>query len=277
MQTRIVVVDGYALNPGDLDWSPIENSGADRSTTVRRPPKSWTGRGSRRGPHQQNAPPRRGSRAIPALRYIGVLATGYDIVDVAEAKRRGIVVTNIPTYGTHSVAQYTFALLLELCHHAGRHADHTRSGGWTASPDWSYHLTPLVELAGKTIGIVGYGRIGRQVAEIARAFGMKVIAHDPLAKGYGELVDLDTLFAAADVVTLHAPLTSENRGMIDAASLAKMKPGAFLINTARGPLVNDKDLAAALRDGKSPVPPSMSCRRNRLQPTIRSCPRPTVW
>jgi len=187
---------------------------------------------------------------LPQLRYVGVLATGYDIVDVSEARRLGVTVTNIPAYGTCSVAQHTFALLLELCHHAGRHAEHTRTGGWAANPDWSYHLAPLIELAGKTMGIVGYGRIGRQVGEIARAFGMRVVACDPGMTGVPELVDLDTLFAESDVVSLHAPLTSDNRGLINAAALRKMKPGAFLINTARGPLVNEEDLAAALREAR---------------------------
>jgi glycerate dehydrogenase len=187
---------------------------------------------------------------LPKLRYIGVLATGYDIVDTRAAKDAGITVTNIPTYGTHSVAQFTFALLLELCHRVQRHSDDVHAGGWTASPDWSYHLTPLVELAGKTMGVIGFGRIGQQTAEIARAFGMKVLAHDPIAKDAAELVDLERLLAEADVITLHCPLTAENRGLINRERIASMKPTALLINTARGPLVVEEDLAEALNAGR---------------------------
>jgi glycerate dehydrogenase len=251
MRPRIVVVDGYALNPGDLTWAPLRDLG-ELAVYDRMPADEIVGSAAGADAVLTNKVPFRSAclAQLPRLRYLGVLATGYDIVDVAEAKRIGIVVTNIPAYGTRSVAQYAFALLLELCHHVGRHADHTRSGGWTGNPDWSYHLAPLIELAGKTMGIVGYGRIGRQAAEIARAFGMNVIAHDPAAQGAPELVGFDTLLAQSDVVSLHAPLTAGNRHLIDAAALAKMKAGAFLINTARGPLVNDEDLAAALREGR---------------------------
>jgi glycerate dehydrogenase len=250
MPPRIVVVDGYALNPGDLSWGPLQALG-EVTVYDRTAPDQVVGRAIEAEAVLTNKVPFRTEclAQLPRLRYLGVLATGYDIVDVAEARRRGIAVTNIPAYGTRSVAQHTFALLLELCHQAGRHSEHTRAGGWTASPDWSYHLTPLVELAGKTLGIVGYGRIGQQVGEIARAFGMKVIAHDPAATG-PESVDLDTLLSASDVVSLHAPLTVDNRGLINAAALSRMKPGAFLINTARGLLVNEGDLAAALRAGR---------------------------
>jgi glycerate dehydrogenase len=147
------------------------------------------------------------------------------------------------------VAQFTFALLLELCHHVQRHSDDVRSGGWSRNPDWSYHLTPLIELAGKTIGIIGYGRIGQEVGNIARAFGMKVIAHDVAISGMPELAPLDELLRTADVVSLHCPLTESNRGLIRAETLSLMKPSAVLINTARGPLVVAEDLADALNKG----------------------------
>lgn len=251
MPIRIVAVDGYALNPGDLTWAPFEKLGT--LTVHDRTPADQIVERTRGATAvlTNKTPMRAGTLAeLPELRYIGVLATGYDVIDAGEAKRRGIVVTNIPTYGTNSVAQFAIALLLELCHHVGRHSADTRAGGWSRNPDWSYHLTPLIELAGRTLGIVGYGRIGRQVGAIALALGMRVIAYDPLAAAAPELVDFDTLLAQADVVTLHAPLTAENRGLINASTIAKMKPGAFLINTARGPLVNEADLAAALHDGK---------------------------
>jgi glycerate dehydrogenase len=184
---------------------------------------------------------------LPDLRYIGVLATGYDVVDAKAARERGIAVTNVPTYGTHSVAQFTFALLLELCHHVQRHAEDVRSGGWSRNPDWSYHVAPLMELAGKKMGIVGYGRIGRQVGAVAEAFGMTVIAHDPMQP---DSAPLERVLREADVISLHCPLTPDNRGLINAARLATMKPSAFLINTARGPLVVETDLAVALEQGR---------------------------
>ena len=182
MPIRIVVLDGYALNPGDLTWAPIANLG-ELTVHDRTPADQIVERTRGAAAVLTNKTPMRASvlAELPELRYIGVLATGYDVIDASEANRRGIVVTNIPTYGTHSVAQFAIALLLELCHHAGRHSEDTRAGGWSRNPDWSYHLEPLIELAGKTIGIVGYGRIGRQVAGIASALGMRVIACDPLA------------------------------------------------------------------------------------------------
>ena len=192
---------------------------------------------------------------LPALRYIGVLATGYNIVDVETARKRGIVVTNIPTYGTASVAQMVFALLLEHCHNVRLHAEAVRAGEWSSNPDWCFWKTPLMELAGKTMGIVGFGRIGRQVGRIADAMGMRVIASDtwrgdpPDWPGFA-WAEVEDLLREADVVSLHAPLFPETRGMIHARTLALMKPTAFLINTSRGPLVVDADLADALNAGR---------------------------
>lgn len=192
---------------------------------------------------------------LPELRYIGVLGTGYNIIDVDEANRRGIVVSNIPTYGTASVAQHAFALLLELCNRAGIHDNAVRAGEWAASPDWSFCKAPLVELAGKTFGVIGFGRIGRQAARIADAMGMHVIAADPdqaAPPPYGAFrwASIEELLREADVVSLHCPLTPDNHGLMNRERLRKMKRSAFLINTSRGPLVVDQDLADALNAGQ---------------------------
>jgi glycerate dehydrogenase len=246
--TRIVVLDGYALNPGDLTWDDLRALGQtevhDRTPEPDVPARS-------RGAQVilTNKTPVRAAalEQLPDLRYIGVLATGYDVVDAKAARERGILVTNVPTYGTQSVAQFTFALLLELCHHVQCHVDEVRSGGWSRNPDWSYHVAPLIELAGKTMGIVGYGRIGRQVGAIAEAFGMTVLAHDPMQP---DSAPLDEVLRSSDVISLHCPLTPDNRGLINAERLATMKRSAFLINTARGPLVVEQDLAVALNEGR---------------------------
>jgi glycerate dehydrogenase len=193
--------------------------------------------------------------ALPRLRYLGVLATGYNVVDIAAARARGVPVCNVPAYGTASVAQAVFALLLELTNRSGAHSAAVRAGRWSASPDFCFWDGELIELAGRTLGIVGYGEIGRAVGEIARAFGMRVLAYSrsgvPGATSDGaEWVALDTLFRESDVVSLHCPLTPETRELVNTARLASMKPGAFLLNTARGPLVNEADLAAALHAGR---------------------------
>jgi glycerate dehydrogenase len=194
--------------------------------------------------------------ASSALRFISVTATGFDCVDLAAARARGIPVSNVPVYGTRSVGQYVFALLLELCHHVSLHDQAVRAGEWTNQPDFSIRKTPLIELAGKTMGIVGLGRIGECTAELASAFGMNILAHDsfqrPLGKGIVvEWCDkLDDLFARSDVISLHCPLTHETAGLVNRARLEKMKPTAFLINTARGPLIVDADLAQALDEGR---------------------------
>jgi glycerate dehydrogenase len=253
---KIVALDGYCLNPGDLSWDAFRQFGAIE--VFDRTPASETARRLAGATAALTNKTRLGEEVLnqtPELRYIGVLATGYDVVDVKEARARGIVVTNIPTYGTASVSQFVFALLLELCHNVKLHSDSVRAGEWAASPDWSFSKAPLVELAGKTMGVIGFGRIGRQTARIADAFGMRVLANDaiqvnPPAYESFRWAPVDELLREADVVSLHSPLLPETRGIINARTLALMKPSAFLINTARGPLVEAADLAGALNAGQ---------------------------
>jgi glycerate dehydrogenase len=252
---KIVVLDGYALNPGDLTWDELRKFG-EVEIFERTPEEQAVERAAGAQIVLVNKTPISAATQarLPELRYIGVLATGYNIVDTAAARQAGIIVSNIPTYGTSSVAQFAFALLLELCHHVALHAEAVRQGEWSRSPDWSFWKTPLVELAGKTMGVVGFGRIGRQTGAIAAAMGMRVVAHDsvevhpPDYDGF-RWMSADELLAEADVVSLHCPLTAENRGMINRDRLARMKKTALLINTSRGPLVVDEDLACALNAG----------------------------
>lgn len=251
MAIRIVVLDGHTLNPGDLSWEPLEALG---ELTVH--PRTAPGETVERCQGAQavltNKVPLGPAEfgRLPELRYVGVLATGYNIVDVAGAERRGITVTNVPEYGTRSVAQFAFALILELAHRVGRHSDLARGGSWSVSADFCFWEGELVELEGLTLGLVGYGRIGRATAALGRAFGMRVLAHDPsVGEADVPMVPLERLLSESDVVSLHCPLTASNRGMIDRAALERMKPTAWLINTARGPLVNEADLAEALRNG----------------------------
>ena len=254
-ELRIVVLDGYTLNPGDLSWAGLEALGP--CVIHERTPADQIAERCQDADivfTNKVALGRADMDRLPRLRYIGVLATGYNVVDVATAKERGIVVTNIPTYGTRSVAQMTFALLLELTQHIGHHAQTVHDGRWTQSKDFCYWDFPLVELEGLTLGLVGLGRIGRAVAEVALAFGMKVLAHDAFAPAVPvtgvTMVDLETLFSQSDVVSLHCPLTADNKGLVNAARLRLMKPSAFLINTSRGPLVNEADLAVVLNAGR---------------------------
>ena len=253
---KIVVLDGYCLNPGDLSWDGLRKLGSveifDR-TMVDEVVQRAAGAAA---VFTNKTPlPDYVLRQLPDLKFIGVLATGFNVVDVAAAKQQGIVVSNIPTYGTASVAQFVFALVLELCHNVKLHSDAVRAGEWSRNPDWSFWKAPLTELAGKTMGIVGFGRIGRAVGRIADAMGMRVLAHDtlqenaPLYTGF-HWASLDELLADSDVVSLHSPLFPETRGMINTRSLALMKPAAILINTSRGPLVVDQDLADALNSGR---------------------------
>jgi glycerate dehydrogenase len=191
----------------------------------------------------------------PALRFIAMLATGFDPVDVAAARSRGIPVSNVPEYGTESVAQLTFALLLELCNQVALHAEAVRAGEWTRAPTFSFWKAPLFELAGRTMGVVGFGRIGRSVGELAHAFGMGVLAHDQFQVNPPDYqpfawATLDELFTRADVISLHCPLTPENRGLVNRDRLRLVKPTAYLLNTARGPLVEEEDLALALNEGR---------------------------
>jgi glycerate dehydrogenase len=253
---KLVVLDGYCLNPGDLSWGECEALVSEMLVFDRTPEDEVVTRCAGAELVMTNKTPlTAGSmRQLPSLLYIGVLATGYDMVDIATAKEKGVVVTNIPTYGTESVAQHAFALLLELCNRTGMHSQAVHAGEWSRSPDWSFWKSPLVELAGKTMGVIGFGRIGRQTARIADAMGMRVIANDtypgnaPPYEGF-RWASVEELLAESDVVSLHCPLTAENERMIDARRLRLMKKTAFLINTSRGPLVADQDLADALREG----------------------------
>jgi len=253
---KIIVLDGYTLNPGDLSWEGFEKLG-DLTVYERTPADQIIPRIMDAEAVITNKTPitRETLDACPGIRYIGVLATGYNIVDVGAAAARGIPVTNIPTYGTAAVAQFAIALLLEICHHVGEHGERVKNGEWTRCPDFCFWTSPLVELSGKVLGIIGFGRIGRAVAKIAVALGMKALAFDTYQDLSCETDDirytsLDVLLAESDVISLHCPLTPENTGMINAASIAKMKDGAILINTSRGLLINEADLAAALRSGK---------------------------
>ncbi len=251
---KIVVLDGYTLNPGDLSWEALELLGA---VTVydRTAPEDVVERARGAEVVLTNKVPLDGATLarLPGLRLIGVLATGYNIVDVQAARERGVVVTNIPTYGTESVSQMTFAHLLNLTQHVGHHAQTVKEGRWAASPDWCYWDFPLVELAGLTMGVLGFGRIGQASGTLAQAFGMHVIAYDPFVRVSPvpgvRIVDLDTLFGESDVLTLHTPLTPETEGLVNRHYLRMMKKTAFLINTSRGQVINEPDLAEALNAG----------------------------
>lgn len=248
---NIVVLDGYTLNPGDLSWAGLEALGKCRIHD--RTPAHLTVERARSAElilTNKTVLDRAVLKQLPKLRYIGVLATGYNVVDIATAGEQEVVVTNIPAYSTHSVAQMTFALLLEFTQHVGHHSEMTRHGRWAKSEDFCYNDFPLVELQGLTLGVVGMGQIGGAVAMLALAFGMKVLAYSHSGKNSSvpgvTMTDLEFLFRESDVVSLHCPLTSDNKGLVNEARLNLMKPTAFLINTSRGLLINEVDLAAAL-------------------------------
>jgi glycerate dehydrogenase len=254
---KLVVLDGHTLNPGDLSWEPLEALG---NCTVydRTSPGEVLARAMSADILLTNKTvlDRPIIEALSSLRYIGVLATGYNVVDLAAARAHGIPVTNIPAYSTASVAQMVFALLLELTQQVGHHAHLTRWGHWSECPDFSFWDRPLIELDGLTLGIVGFGAIGQRVARIGRAMGMNIIVHTAHPERHAEeaqklearFADLDELFSAADVVTLHSPLTDATRHLVDASRLARMKPTAYLINTGRGPLIDEGALAQALKE-----------------------------
>jgi glycerate dehydrogenase len=251
---NIVVLDGYTLNPGDLDWGRLEQLGNvtvyDRTAVTDIVERAAHADIVLTNKTQLSAAI---LEQLPKLKYIGVLATGYNIVDTEAAKQRGIPVTNIPTYGTQSVAQFVFALLLELCHRVQTHSDAVHAGDWNNCPDFCFTRSPLIELSGKTMGLIGLGRIGGQVARIANAFGMRVIAvgsgrSNPTPVEGVEWVELDQLLAESDVISLHCPLTPATEKLINAERLALMKHSAILINTSRGALINEQDLAIALND-----------------------------
>jgi glycerate dehydrogenase len=252
---KLVILDGYTLNPGDLSWAPLLAL-ADCTIYDRTSEPQIVARAANAELVLTNKTPLRSAtlEQLPLLKYVGVLASGYDVVDVEAAALRNIPVTNVPEYGSRSVAQMVFALLLELSNQVSIHAEAVRAGEWTRSSDWSFRKAALIELAGKTLGIVGYGRIGRQVAEIARALGMRIMAtaaRTPAAlPDEIEWASLDQILSQSDVISLHCPLTAATRGMIDAPRIALMKPSAFLINTARGALVVEQDLAQALNSGR---------------------------
>ena len=253
---KIVVIDGYTLNPGDNPWDEVAAVG-DLAVYDRSKPEQILERTKGARIFVVNKTPMQAEilAQLPDLRFIAVSATGYDCVDVEAAGRRGIPVSNVPVYGTDSVAQHVMALLLELCNRVGLHDQAVKSGEWMAAPDWSFWKTPLIELTGKTMGIVGFGRIGRRVGELAHAFGMNVLAYDPFESQeppYGPFswAKLDELFGNSDVITLHTPLTPDLEGIVNRDLLGLVKQGALFINASRGGLVKEKHLAEALNNGK---------------------------
>ncbi len=251
---NIVYLDGYTVNPGDLSWEPLEKLG-NFTVYPRTAPELVIERSKEADILITNKVRlnRDLLKLLPSLKYIGVSATGYDVVDMPAAKERKLTITNVPGYGTISVAQHVFALILSLTNHVRLHAELNWKGKWSASKDWCYWDQPLVELSGKTMGIVGLGAIGQQTANIAQAFGMKVIAtRRDMSKAYTgvELVDMERLFSESDVISLRCPQTAENKGFVEKELLEMKKPTAFLINTARGPLIKEGELAEALLAGK---------------------------
>jgi len=250
---NIVVLDGYTMNPGDLSWDPLHALGAvtlyDRTASQEIVPRAADAEIiiTNKVPFTRDT-----IAQLPRLRYLGVTATGYNIIDVAAAKERNITVTNVPAYSTESVAQLVFALVLEFTHRTGHHADAVRNGRWSTNPDFAFWDFPLTELAGKTFGIVGYGNIGKAVARIAAAFGMRVLVATRSTPSHTsvEKVDLETLLRRSDIVSLHCPLTPQTDKLISASTLELMKPTALLINTGRGGLVDEQALTDALNNGR---------------------------
>lgn len=256
---KIVVLDGYSENPGDLSWEGFEKLGEftvyDRCSEADEEGEVTRRIGDAEIIITNKAPiTRRVLDSCPSIRYIGVLATGYNVVDYTYAAKKGIPVTNVPGYGTDTVAQFTFALLLEICHHVAHHSEAVHAGRWEQAEDFCFCDYPQIELAGKTMGIIGFGRIGQKVGSIAKAFGMKVLAYSrhesESGKMIGTYVDLDTLLAESDVISLHCPLFPETEGIIHRETIAKMKDGVILLNDGRGPLIVEQDLADALNSGK---------------------------
>lgn len=253
---KIVVLDGYTLNPGDISWEGMEAFGEVTVYDRTKAEEVVERIGDAEVVYTNKTPITKETMdACPNMKFIGVLATGYNIVDIAAAKEKGIPVSNIPTYGTAAVSQFAIALLLELCHHIGEHSDAVKAGEWTSNPDWCFWKYPLVELAGKNMGIIGYGRIGQDTGKIAQALGMKVLAYDAFKRPELEsdtckYVDLDTLLAESDVISLHCPLFPDTEGIINKDTIAKMKDGVMIINDSRGPLIVEQDLRDALDSGK---------------------------
>ena len=252
---KIVILDGHAVNPGDLSWAPIQALGQVTVYDYTRPEDTAAHIGDASVVlTNKTLITRQILDACPGIRYIGVLATGYNVVDLEAASERGIPVTNIPAYSTRTVAQFTFALLLELCHHVGLHDASVKAGDWIRSTDFCYWKTPALELDGLTMGIVGFGQIGRKVASIARSFGMDLLVSTPHPRPELEcedlhFVSLETLLAQSDVVSLHCPLTASTQHLINRVTLGLMKPGSLLINVSRGGLVDEPALREALQSG----------------------------
>lgn len=255
---KIVVLDGFVENPGDLSWEGLEKLGEltvyDR-TSLTDEQESIERIGDAEVALTNKTPiTRRVMDACPNLKFIGVLATGYNVVDCACAKEKGIAVSNVPAYGTASVGQFAIGLLLEICHHIGHHDASVHAGSWERSVDWCYWDYPLIELDGKTLGVIGFGRIGQTTGRIAKAMGMRVIAYDSrpsdAGRGIGTYVELDELLRTSDVIALHCPLFPDTAGIINKDSIAKMKDGVILLNNSRGPLIVEQDLADALNAGK---------------------------
>ena len=255
---RIVILDGYTENPGDLSWDRLAELGEltvyDRSSLTDE--QEAIDRIGDAGVVITNKTPitARVLDACPSIRYIAVLATGYNVVDYEYAKQKGIAVSNVPAYGTASVAQFAIAMLLEICHHVAHHSESVHQGGWEHNQDWCYWDYPLIELDHKVMGIIGFGRIGQQTGRIAKAMGMKILAYDrqetESGRAIAEYTDLDTLLAASDVIALHCPLFPETKGIINAETIRRMKDGVIILNNSRGPLVVEQDLADALNAGK---------------------------
>ena len=255
---KIVILDGYTENPGDLSWEGLGALGEltvyDR-TSLTDVNEAITRIGDAEAVITNKTPlPKAVFDACPGIRYVGVLATGYNVIDIAAAKAKGIPVCNIPTYGTDAVGQFAIAMLLEICHHVAHHSEAVHEGRWASCPDFCFWDYPLIELAGKTMGVIGFGRIGQVTGRIAKALGMKVIAFDRFQNDSGralaDYVDLDTLLAESDVIALHCPLFADTQGIINKASIAKMKDGVIILNNSRGPLIVEQDLADALNSGK---------------------------
>jgi len=252
---KIVILDGYTENPGDLSWEQFENLGELKVYDYT--PAELTLERARNAEAlitNKTVLTANIIGALPDLQYIGLLSTGYDVVDTAAAKKRGIPVCNIPTYGTDSVAQMVFALILEVSNQAGLHHESVMRGEWSENRDFSYWKTPLIELAGKTIGFIGFGKIGQRAADIAEAFHMNILAYDlyplPQQRLNFRYAALDEVLAQSDFISLNCALTPENKGLINRENIVKMKKTAVIINTSRGPLVNEADLAEALNNGR---------------------------
>jgi glycerate dehydrogenase len=252
---KIVVLDGYTENPGDLSWSGFEELG-ELTVYDRTPVETIIERIGDAEAVIINKTPISAEvlNACPGIRYVGVLATGYNVVDVKAAKEKGVTVTNIPAYGTASVAQFAFALLLEICHHVAHHSNAVYEGRWENNADWCFWDYPLIELSGKTAGIIGFGKIGQATGAIAKAMNMRVLAYggqeSESGRAIADYVKLDELLASSDVIFLHCPLFPETEGIINKDTIAKMKDGVILINNSRGPLIVEQDLADALNTGK---------------------------